>query len=58
MLCLAGVRADDISLAEQGGAPGSTGSLEYHDDPEEGRLGEDGDETHLVAAEEPLPEVQ
>ncbi|XP_038075063.1 synaptotagmin-16-like isoform X3 [Patiria miniata] len=51
-----GVRADDISLAEQGGAQGSVGSLEYRDDPEDTRVDDDGDESYLVAAEEPLPE--
>ncbi|XP_071787219.1 synaptotagmin-16-like isoform X3 [Asterias amurensis] len=49
-----GVRGDDVSLAEQGMTRGSTGSLEYHDDPEEIRE-ERGDEAYLVTAEEPEP---
>ena len=53
-----GVRGDDVSLAEQGMTRGSTGSLEYHDDPEEIRE-EGGDEAYLVTAgePEPVPEV-
>ncbi|XP_071787207.1 synaptotagmin-16-like isoform X1 [Asterias amurensis] len=51
---LYGVRGDDVSLAEQGMTRGSTGSLEYHDDPEEIRE-ERGDEAYLVTAEEPEP---
>ncbi|XP_022107015.1 synaptotagmin-16-like [Acanthaster planci] len=42
-----GVRADDISLAEQGDAKGSVGSFEYRDDPEDTRVDEDGDESYL-----------
>ncbi|XP_033624833.1 synaptotagmin-16-like isoform X5 [Asterias rubens] len=49
-----GVRGDDVSLAEQGMTRGSTGSLEYHDDPEEIRE-EGGDEAYLVTAGEPEP---